>query len=194
MRAAYRSPLGTVLQAFLSAGFGPPGFWPPHSGRQARLRRGPGRLRSAGQPREKASQAANHRQPGSVLEPRPFRSNPPVLRRQPGTRGAHRALRQRQPLGHSRGWHSLAGQPRRLRSPQSASRRAKVTSFSKQANSLILVREPTWTIGCRDENRSAKGRASNVAGPEIEGGRTAVLFRPPAKGGCVARGAPGLDR
>src|SRR5229473_2637560 len=87
-----------------------------------------------------------------------------------------------------------ARQPRRLRSPQSPPRRTKVTSLSKQTNSLILVREPTWTIGCHDENRSATGAASNVAGAEIEGGRTAVSFRPATKGGCVARGTPRLDR
>src|SRR6266849_2395181 len=73
-------------------------------------------------------------------------------------------------------------------------RRAKVTPFSKQANSLILVPEPTWTIGRRDENRSSKGAASNVTGAEIAGRRTAVSFRPATKGGCVARATPGLDR
>src|SRR6266852_960791 len=45
------------------------------------------------------------------------------------------------PGGHRR--HAFAGEPRRLRPPQSSSRRAKVTSLSKQTNSLIFVREPT---------------------------------------------------
>src|SRR5712692_8995575 len=74
-----------------------------------------------------------------------------------------------------------------LLSPHPRHRGTKVTSFSYQANSLILVREP-------DENRSATDPASHVASAEIAGRRTAVSFRPPTKGGCVARGTPRLDR
>src|SRR5207247_10615378 len=44
------------------------------------------------------------------------------------------------------------------------------------------------------ENRSAKRGANNVAGAKIEGGRTAVSFRPATKGGCLARPTPRLDR
>ncbi|PYU83934.1 MAG: hypothetical protein DMG50_06385 [Acidobacteria bacterium] len=38
----------------------------------------------------------------------------------------------------------------------------------------------------------AQKAASNVAGAEIAGHRTAVSYRPATKGGCVARGALGL--
>src|SRR5467141_2308763 len=107
-------------------------------------------------------------------------ANPPLLYREPGTRRAHRAVRQ--------------GQPRRLRPPQSPPRRTKVTALSKQTNSLIFVREPVWAIGCRDETRRAKDPTSNVASAEIAGRRTPVLLRPAIKGRCVARRAPRLDR
>src|SRR6266478_551683 len=72
-----------------------------------------------------------------------LRARAPPSLRQPGTRRAHRALRQGQPAGDSQRWHAFAGEPRRLRPPQSPPRRAKLTSFSKQANRLILVRELT---------------------------------------------------
>src|SRR6266571_832702 len=58
-----------------------------------------------------------------------------------------------------------------------------------------LVRDSeTVTIGCRDENRSATGAASHVAGAEIAGVRTPISFRLATKGGCLARATSGLDR
>ena len=68
-----------------------------HSARQARLRRGSGRLRRPGRRRQEASEATNHLQPGIRARSLALHAHPPLLHRQPRTSSQGRALRQRQP-------------------------------------------------------------------------------------------------
>ena len=79
--------------------------WPArarHPHRQARLRRGAGRLCGPAQRRQELSEAATHRQPGIAARPGPLRAHSSLGYRQSGAGCAHRAVWQGEPGRHSR--------------------------------------------------------------------------------------------